>query len=57
MNGRGGAEKKALRGGYNAIKQYRPIMAISLYHSVYDVVDIPLELSKVLNEYIFCFKD
>lgn len=48
-----GAEKNALMGGNQTILKYRPIMAISLYHSVHDVVDIPLYLASRLNGYNF----
>lgn len=46
-----GAELSAIRGGIASIKKYRPILAISLYHSIYDVVDIPLYLFNILEKY------
>lgn len=48
-----GAERNAIMGGWNTITEYRPIMAISLYHSVHDVVDIPLKLTQELENYRF----
>lgn len=48
-----GAELNALRGGIRTIRRDRPILAISLYHSVHDVVDIPLYLQSQLTGYCF----
>lgn len=48
-----GAELHALRGGITTIQRDRPILAISLYHSPHDVVDIPVYLMDELEHYIF----
>ena len=48
-----GAELNALRGGIKVIQRDRPILAVSLYHSVNDVVDIPIYLHEMLSEYNF----
>ena len=36
-----GAERKALEGGMKTIKRDRPILAISMYHGLDDIVEIP----------------
>ncbi|MDH7476208.1 MAG: FkbM family methyltransferase [Microgenomates group bacterium] len=41
-----GAELPALKGGKNTIKKFRPKLAISIYHSLDDFVDIPLYIKK-----------
>ena len=46
-----GAERYALAGGMKSIKRDRPILAISIYHSLDDVVDIPNMLIENLNDY------
>lgn len=46
-----GAEEKALCGGMKTIKRDRPILAISIYHSVDDMVNIPELLLKELENY------
>ena len=51
-----GAELRALRGGIKTIKKCRPIMAISLYHSIDDVVDIPLYLIDELESYYYLIR-
>lgn len=48
-----GAERWALRGGMNTIKRDRPILAISIYHGLDDIVGIPKMLMKELKKYIF----
>lgn len=48
-----GAEQKALKGGINVIKRDRPILAISIYHSMEDRVEIPLYLVNMLENYHF----
>lgn len=48
-----GAEIHALRGGIKKIRSDRPILAISLYHSPYDVANIPLYCMQELENYIF----
>lgn len=52
-----GAELNAIRGGIGLIKRYRPIMAISLYHSIDDVVEIPLYLlGRGLDDYYYVIR-
>lgn len=48
-----GAELNALKGGVLTIKANRPVMAVSIYHSVGDVVDIPLYLFGYLDNYSY----
>ena len=46
-----GAERHALAGGIKVIERDRPILAISIYHSLDDIVQIPNMLMKKLNNY------
>ena len=48
-----GAEQAALTGGMTSIQQLRPQLAISIYHSVEDLFQIPLKLSRQLCHYNF----
>lgn len=48
-----GAERRALQGGMRTIKRDRPILAISIYHSLDDIVEIPKMLMKELDNYKF----
>lgn len=48
-----GAERKALAGGMKVIRRDRPILAISIYHSLDDIVEIPKMLMNDLNDYDF----
>lgn len=48
-----GAERKALAGGMKTIKRDRPILAISVYHGLEDIVEIPKLLMRELEEYEF----
>lgn len=48
-----GAETKALEGGIETIKRDRPQLAISIYHSISDFVNIPLYLHEELTNYTF----
>lgn len=48
-----GAEYYALRGGIGVIKRDRPILAISIYHSVEDFYKIPNYLIDFLKNYNF----
>lgn len=48
-----GAERKALAGGMKTIKRDRPILAISIYHGLEDIVEIPKLLMRELEEYEF----
>lgn len=46
-----GAELSALKGGIKTIKKYRPQLAISIYHSNDDFINIPLYLHNNLENY------
>lgn len=48
-----GAELSALKGGIKMIKEHRPQLAISIYHSSEDFVNIPLYLKENLENYKF----
>lgn len=48
-----GAELSALKGGIETIKKYRPQLAISIYHSTNDFIDIPQYLNNILENYTF----
>jgi len=48
-----GAELFALKGAIETIKKYRPQLAFSIYHSDNDFVEIPLWLSKNLENYVY----
>ena len=48
-----GSELAALRGGIKTIKKCRPQLAISIYHSNDDFINIPLYLSENLDNYTF----
>lgn len=50
-----GSELPALKYGMQTIKKDRPQMAISIYHSVSDYVEIPLYLASELENYSFKF--
>ena len=46
-----GAEKKALIGAEKIIKKYKPKLAISIYHQIEDLWEIPILVKKYLPEY------
>ena len=48
-----GAELSALKGGMEIIKKCRPQLAISIYHSNEDFINIPLFLKDNLENYVF----
>lgn len=48
-----GAELPTLRGAAELLRASRPILAISIYHTLDDVVDIPLWLNDLLTDYRF----
>ena len=48
-----GAELSALKGGIETIKKYRPQLAISIYHSDDDFINIPMYLYDNLENYEF----
>lgn len=51
-----GAEYDTLLGAENAIKQFKPKMAISLYHNNMDYSRIPIYLNSIVPEYKFYFE-
>ena len=48
-----GSELSALKGGMSTIKKCRPQLAISIYHSSEDFINIPLYLKENLENYTF----
>ena len=48
-----GAELPALYGGINTIQKHRPQLAISIYHSDKDFIEIPLYLHQNLKDYTY----
>ncbi len=46
-----GAELSALRGGAATVKKFKPRMAISIYHSPYDIMAIPVFIKSLVPEY------
>lgn len=46
-----GAELEALKGCQNLIKQYRPKLAISVYHKKEDIVEIPKYIKSLVPDY------
>jgi len=48
-----GAELEALRGASNTIKQYKPKLAISVYHERDDILEIPCFIKELCPEYKF----
>jgi len=51
-----GAELPALKGGINTIKQFKPKLAISIYHSMDDFVNIAVFLKSLDLDYKFYLK-
>jgi FkbM family methyltransferase len=48
-----GAEEKALRGAGRVIRDFRPRMAISVYHNEYDIITIPALIRTMVTDYVF----
>jgi FkbM family methyltransferase len=46
-----GSEFKALLGAEKIIKRYKPLLAISIYHRIDDLIRIPLLINKFSNKY------
>ncbi|MBB5193951.1 FkbM family methyltransferase [Anaerocolumna cellulosilytica] len=46
-----GAELRALKGGINTIKTFKPKLAICAYHKYQDIIQIPLWLKSIVPEY------
>ena len=51
-----GVELQALKGAEQTIRQYKPILAISIYHKERDLIDIPAYIKKIVPEYTFFFR-
>ncbi len=51
-----GSELRALKGGEKTILSDRPQMAISIYHSIDDLADIPVYLSELLKHQNYTFR-
>ena len=51
-----GSELPSLKGAINVLKKYKPKLAISIYHSLDDFVDIPLFLNSLNLGYKFYIK-
>lgn len=48
-----GAEPHAIAGMMETVRTHRPQLAISIYHSVRQMLEIPIQLSKSLTDYHF----
>ena len=48
-----GAELKALHGAESTLRKFRPKLAISVYHQLVDIVEIPRYLARLGLEYKF----
>ncbi len=46
-----GAEMDALIGAKETIKKHRPILAISVYHRAFDLLNIPIYIKSIVPEY------
>ena len=51
-----GAELMALKGAEQAIRKYKPILGISIYHKERDLIDIPAYIKEIAPEYKFYFR-
>ena len=51
-----GAELMALRGAEKTIREYKPILGISIYHKERDLVDIPMYIKEIAPDYKFYFR-
>lgn len=52
-----GAEMEALKGATKVLKRDRPILAISIYHSLSDYQNIPVFLNNILENYKFFIRN
>jgi len=51
-----GAELEALKGAEKTIRQYKPMLGISIYHKQQDLIDIPEYIKSLVPEYKFYFR-
>ena len=51
-----GAELMALKGAERTIREYKPILGISIYHKGRDLIDIPMYVKEIVPEYKFYFR-
>lgn len=51
-----GSEREALMGAENIIRQYKPKLAISVYHKREDIIDIPMLILQYSDTYQFALR-
>ena len=51
-----GAEMEALKGAEQTIRQYKPVLGISIYHKQWDLINIPQYIKMLVPEYKFYFR-
>ena len=51
-----GAELMALKGAERTIREYKPVLGISIYHKERDLIDIPMYVKEIVPEYKFYFR-
>ena len=51
-----GVELEALKGAEQTIREYKPVLGISIYHKQQDLIDIPTYIKKIAPEYKFYFR-
>ncbi len=48
-----GSEKEAIEGSKNTIKKYSPKLCVAVYHRLFDMFDIPLQIKSINPDYKF----
>ena len=51
-----GVELEALKGAEQTIRNYKPVLGISIYHKQQDLIDIPNYIKEIVPEYKFYFR-
>jgi len=51
-----GVELEALKGAEQTIREYKPVLGISIYHKPQDLIEIPKYIKKIAPEYSFYFR-
>jgi len=51
-----GVELEALKGAEQTIKEFKPVLGISIYHKQQDLIDIPMYIKEIVPEYNFYFR-